>query len=132
MKALNRLLMVAMASLVGMFVVPILTQNGVEAAGPAAPLTFNRLLKKDEERRLPPLRDGIHDPEGQGGALLQPPAEALAGLPDGNGGNYVDWVKALESGKVKDDDRSITIQWYKKLYEMSNIVKDVQLKGRIL
>jgi len=101
MKALNRLPLIAMAAVVGIFMVPMLTQEGVQAAGPAAPLTFNRLLKKDEERQLPPLQDGIHDPEGQGGALLQPPAEALAGLPEGKGGNYVDWVKALEGGKIK-------------------------------
>lgn len=101
MKALNRLLIVAMAAVAGMFVAPLVTQNGVEAAGPAAPLTFNRLLKKDTARNLPPLQDGIHDPQGQGGALLQPPAEALAGLPDGKSGNYVDWVKALAEGKIK-------------------------------
>lgn len=40
--------------------------------------------------------------------------------------------KALESGKVKDDERSITLKWYKKLYEMRDIVKDVELRGKIL
>ena len=40
--------------------------------------------------------------------------------------------KALESGKVKDDEKSITIKWYKKLYEMQDTIKNVEMKGKIL
>lgn len=40
--------------------------------------------------------------------------------------------KALEGGKVISDERSVTLLWYKKLYEMSDIVDNVRLKGKIL
>ena len=49
----------------------------------------------------PPLMvDGIHDPNGHGVDLLQEPREALSALPRDTIGNQVDWVKAIEEGKV--------------------------------
>ena len=66
----------------------------------ANPNSFNRLMKPKEERNLPPARDGIHDPEGEGTSMLQPPKEAFSKLVKGKAGNYVDWVKSLKEGKI--------------------------------
>jgi c(7)-type cytochrome triheme protein len=73
----------------------------VENAGAANPNTFNRLLKPPSQRNPPPPKDGIHDPAGPGTALLQPPKDAFSLLPKGKSGNYVDWVKALETDKIE-------------------------------
>ena len=64
------------------------------------PNTFNRLMKKKEEVNLPPVRDGIHDPESEGANTLQPPKEAFSKMVKGKAGNYVDWVKSLREGKI--------------------------------
>lgn len=61
------------------------------------PLSFNRLMPDRETRNAPPPTDGIHDPANPGTDVLQTPREAFAPLPDANAGNYVDWVKALQS-----------------------------------
>jgi len=66
----------------------------------ADPNIFNRLMKAKEEKNLPPVRDGIHDPEGEGASLLQPPKEAFSNMVKGKAGNYVDWVKSLKEGKI--------------------------------
>ncbi len=71
----------------------------IQAANPN-PNVFNRLMKVAPKRNLPPTEDGIHDPNSEGAALLQPPAEAFASLPKDKAGNYVNWVKALEEGKI--------------------------------
>lgn len=63
---------------------------------------FNRLMRVAPKRHLPPNEDGIHDPANDGTQLLQPPLEVFAGLPktQGDFGNGVDWVKALDAGKI--------------------------------
>ncbi len=65
------------------------------------PNSFNRLLKPPSSRNPPPAEDGIHDPLGHGAQLLQAPAESFATLSKSKSGNYVDWVKALESKQIK-------------------------------
>lgn len=61
---------------------------------------FNRLLKPMGKRHLPPSEDGIHDPSNDGTQVLQSPMQAFAGLPPSPAGNQVDWVKALNEGKI--------------------------------
>jgi c(7)-type cytochrome triheme protein len=53
-------------------------------------------------RWLPLLQDGIHDPKNPALRLLQEPGEALSRLPeDAPGvGNQVNWVQALEQGRI--------------------------------
>jgi c(7)-type cytochrome triheme protein len=62
--------------------------------------TFNRLMKPPSERNPPPAKDGIHDPDNEGTHILQPPKDAFGVLPKGISGNRVDWVKALDEGKI--------------------------------
>ncbi|MGB5540439.1 MAG: c(7)-type cytochrome triheme domain-containing protein [Gammaproteobacteria bacterium] len=64
------------------------------------PNAFNRLMKPPSKRNPPPTADGIHDPAGAGAKTLQPPKDSFSSLPSGSSGNYVDWVKALEGGKI--------------------------------
>jgi len=66
----------------------------------ADPNTFNRLMKAAPKHNLPPAQDGIHDPNGEGTLLLQPPREAFANLTKDKSGNYVNWVTSLEKGKI--------------------------------
>ena len=61
---------------------------------------FNRLMKSSTEWNLPPMKDGIHDPENDGTEVLQPPKDAFAPLPKAKSGNRVDWVKALDGGDI--------------------------------
>jgi c(7)-type cytochrome triheme protein len=61
---------------------------------------FNRLLKGAGERNLPPPEDGIHDDDNEGTFMLQPPLEAFDPMPNATSGNYIDWVKALDSGAI--------------------------------
>ncbi|HSO06812.1 MAG TPA: c(7)-type cytochrome triheme domain-containing protein [Pelomicrobium sp.] len=61
---------------------------------------FNRLLKSAGNYNRPAAESGIHDPANDGTLLLQPPARAFATLPKSPAGNHVDWVKALEAGKI--------------------------------
>ena len=63
--------------------------------------TFNRLLKPPSKRNPPPMKDGIHDPNNDGTAILQHPKEAFSTLPKSKSGNRVDWVTALEKGDVQ-------------------------------
>lgn len=62
--------------------------------------TFNRLLKPKSQRNLPPMEDGIHDPENEGTAALQPPREGLATLVKSSFGNQVDWVASLNEKRI--------------------------------
>lgn len=72
--------------------------NGASAADVNA---FNRLLKPIGKRNPPPPEDGIHDPANDGTHALLPPLTAYANLPKAPSGNRVNWVKALEEGKIK-------------------------------
>lgn len=80
------------------FYVMILSMNSANAADPNA---FNRLMKPPSDRNLPPPKDGIHDPASNATHSLQAPLESFANLPKSNAGNYVDWVKSLESKKIQ-------------------------------
>ncbi len=84
----------SVATLVAVFVL------SMQVSFAADPNSFNRLMKKKEEKNLPPSRDGIHDPEGEGANTLQPPKEAFSDMVKGKAGNYVDWVKSLKEGKI--------------------------------
>ena len=74
------------------------------AAKPTAQVSganiFNRLLKKEKMKNAPPPKDGIHDSANDGTHVLQPPLIAFEGLPTTEFGNYVDWVKSLQEGKL--------------------------------
>jgi len=63
--------------------------------------TFNRNLKRPKDKNLAPPEDGIHDPSNEATHVLQPPKDAYKGLPVSEFGNYVDWVKAIDEGKLK-------------------------------
>ena len=56
---------------------------------------FNRLLKQKLGKNLPPVKDGIHDPQNPASILLQTPKEGMAGYVKVFYGNRVDWVKTL-------------------------------------
>lgn len=45
--------------------------------------------------------DGIHDATSKAAALLQQPGAAFRDLPRANSGNLVDWVAALDEGRIK-------------------------------
>jgi c(7)-type cytochrome triheme protein len=65
------------------------------------PNPFNRLFVPPQDRGTALKDDEIHDPAVPGLSLLQQPKEAFATLPKSTGGNYVDWVKAVEKGAIK-------------------------------
>jgi len=100
----------------------------VVAPAPVAPkpkVSFNRLLKSADERNPPPIEDGIHDPDNEGVVLLQSPREGLQGFAKGISGNYVDWVKTLESGVIAP--RFDRLDPSKKPFVMDlNIVREVK------
>ncbi|MDR9499662.1 MAG: cytochrome c3 family protein [Hydrogenovibrio sp.] len=62
--------------------------------------TFNRLMEEKPPANLPPAKDGIHDAENPGTHELQPPKEAFSILPKTKHGNHVDWVQAVDDGKL--------------------------------
>jgi c(7)-type cytochrome triheme protein len=62
---------------------------------------FNQNLKKPKTVNAPPAKDGLHDPSNEAIKKLQPPKEAYADLPPSGFGNHVDWVKALDEGKIE-------------------------------
>ena len=73
-----------------------------QSSKPSAANSFNRLLKKSiGEQNAPPAKDGIHDPTNPGTDLLQWPSEAFADFPKTNDGNHVDWVRALDEGRIR-------------------------------
>ncbi|MDH5692921.1 MAG: cytochrome c, class I [Gammaproteobacteria bacterium] len=61
---------------------------------------FNRLLKKVNDPNAAPDKDGIHDTANEGTHALQAPKVAYEGLPTTEFGNHIDWVQALNSGKL--------------------------------
>ena len=61
---------------------------------------FNRLLKQKLGKNLPPVKDGIHDPQNPASILLQTPKEGMAGYVKVFYGNRVDWVKTLKQGII--------------------------------
>lgn len=69
----------------------------------AAASPFNRLMKVAPRRHLPPTEDGLRDPANVETALLQPPLEVYTSLPKSQGdlGNGINWVAALNDGKIK-------------------------------
>lgn len=69
----------------------------VEAADPNA---FNRLMQPPSKRNPPPAQDGIHDKNSAAIGALQAPKDALSSLPKASSGNYVDWVKSLQTSKI--------------------------------
>lgn len=89
---------VVLTSLLVTAAVIVMAYSEAQAADPNA---FNRLLQPPSKRNPPPSQDGIHDSLGPGAAALQPPKESFSNLPAGKSGNYVDWVKALEEGKIQ-------------------------------
>ena len=62
--------------------------------------SFNRLMAPKAPANLPPAEDGIHDPDNPGTHELQHPKDAFADLPKSEHGNHVDWVKAVDEGKI--------------------------------
>lgn len=62
--------------------------------------TFNR-LHRPPKRNLPPMEDGIHDPDNDATRALQPPQEAFQSLPRVNVGNQVNWVAAILEKKIQ-------------------------------
>lgn len=46
------------------------------------------------------INDGLHDTEGAGFYVLEPPEKALTTMPAGEGGNQVNWVEALAEGYI--------------------------------
>ncbi len=80
------------------FSLPVITATEAFAEDPNA---FNRLMKPPSDRNLPPAKDGIHDPASNATHSLQPPLESFTKLPKSSAGNYVDWVKSLDSKKIQ-------------------------------
>ena len=62
--------------------------------------SFNRLLKPVGKRNPAPAEDGIHDPSNDGTIALMAPLAAYGPLPKSLAGNRVNWVKALDEGKI--------------------------------
>jgi c(7)-type cytochrome triheme protein len=88
---------------------PIALQPLPAVPAPAGPSTriagsdtepFNRLLNPAAKQNLPPAEDGNHDPAGGAIRMLETPLQAFRKLPKYNTGNQVDWVKALNEGKI--------------------------------
>jgi len=87
-------------------VLPVIGMNAEAAKQPAkgkvsGANTFNRLLQKEGAHNAAPDKDGIHDSGAESTRVLQPPLIAYDGLPKTEFGNYVDWVKALDTGLLK-------------------------------
>ncbi len=85
---------------------PPVAPSGARAPAPATsaaldPNAFNRLMAAPGKRNPPPAEDGIHDPANPGTLALQPPQAAFGGLAPLGAGNRVNWVSALEAGKIK-------------------------------
>lgn len=75
--------------------------QSAEGQGPSAANSFNRLLKaRAATSNAKPADDGIHDPQNPGTQSLQWPSEAFQDLPKSNDGNHVDWVAALDQGRI--------------------------------
>ena len=84
--------------------IPVAQAPRAAARPPSAggnPNAFNRLLTPAGERNPPPAEDGIHDPSNPGTSVLQPPRASFQALPRSTSGNHVDWVAALQAGRVQ-------------------------------
>jgi len=82
----------------GIYQPPALTNQPEQLSNPlSSSNSFNRLLKISR-RHLPPMEDGIHDPNNDGAKLLQAPLEAYANLPKtpSDLGNGIDWMRAVD------------------------------------
>jgi len=77
------------------------TAIAAEVAGKNEANQFNRIMKKDALRDKSLQGDGIHDPANKSLSLLQTPSDAFLSLPNAKGGNGVNWVKAMDAGKIK-------------------------------
>ncbi len=104
---------------------PVLGALDLPSVHAGDPNAFNRLMKPASKRNPPPAQDGIHDPKNAGTALLQKPREAFAGLPKGRGGNYIDWAKALNDGKIAPRYDKIKLDAKPILMDL-NIVREVK------
>jgi c(7)-type cytochrome triheme protein len=76
------------------------TASNTSGASAADINSFNRLLKPVGKRNPPPTEDGIHDPNLDGTLALMAPLSAYGPLPKSLSGNRVNWVKALDEGKI--------------------------------
>ena len=87
---------------IGTIVLGVVLVSGIKIEQSMAkdPNAFNRLMKAPSKRNPAPADDGIHDKNNDGTFVLQPPKEQFTLMPKGKSGNYVDWVKALDDGKI--------------------------------
>jgi c(7)-type cytochrome triheme protein len=76
------------------------TSANTSGASAADINSFNRLLKPVGKRNPPPAEDGIHDPANDGTIALMAPLAAYGPLPKSLAGNRINWVKAIEEGKI--------------------------------
>ncbi len=79
---------------------PVDVSSNTSGASSADINSFNRLLKPIGKRNPPPAEDGIHDPANDGTMALMAPLAAYGPLPKSLVGNRVNWVKAIEEGKI--------------------------------
>ena len=120
--------MLAVLGLIGLYATVLLVPPVAHAADPN---TFNRLMTPPAKRNPPPSQDGIHDPGSVGTEALQPPRDSFSSLPKGKSGNYVDWVEALNNGKIKprfdriDPDAKPVIMDLKIVREVKGSMPDV-------
>jgi len=98
---MNRFPTTLFVSLVALAFAGVVIGGTALAADSKDPNRFNRLLPPKEKRTPPLAEDGIHDKKNPGIKVLQQPKEAFAVLSKGKAGNYVDWVKSLETKKIK-------------------------------
>lgn len=77
------------------------TAISAETGGKDEANQFNRIMKKNALSDNSLQADGIHDPANKSLSLLQTPSDAFNDLPKSRGGNGVNWVKAMDDGKIK-------------------------------
>lgn len=78
----------------------LLSISSIGFAQDKDPNAFLRLMKSKSDRNPPLAKDGIHDPDSEGVSVLQSPKSAFDVLVKGKSGNYVDWVKSMDSNKI--------------------------------
>lgn len=71
--------------------------NAVSAADPNS---FNRLMVTKDKRNPPLDKDGIHDPQSPGIAVLQAPKEAFGKLEKSGYGDYVNWIDSYNKKHI--------------------------------
>lgn len=108
---------------------PTDARTAVEAPPPAFPAdsvnAFNRLMKPTPKANRPPAEDDIHDPDHEDTHLLQPPTLAFSALPRSQAGNRVDWVKALNTGKIQPRHDRVNPKSKAMVFDL-NIVREVK------